>query len=306
MKLLLDQCRPNVYDGMGSVLQEKSMSNAGMNLELTASSIDQFRSLVDNIPGGVYRCATSDGWPMHFMSDAIEGVTGYPASDFLQNGVRSFASLIHPDDLPMVEDANLRGIEDKQPFEIEYRIIRADQQIVWVYEKGQGVYDAAGNVQWIDGVIFDIHERKQAADMRQQAEQQQMLIQSQAATIAELSAPLIPINDSIYIMPLIGIIDARRAEQIMSTLLEGITRTQAQTIIVDITAITLIDTHVAGVLINAAQGVRLLGASIMLTGIRPEVAQTIIGLGMRFEGIRTESSLQRAISSVLRQTINQR
>jgi rsbT co-antagonist protein RsbR len=279
---------------------------ASMSLEPNDRSVDQFRSLVDNIPGGVYRCATSDGWPMYFMSEAIADVTGYPASDFLQNKVRSFASLIHPDDLQMVEEANLRGIENKQPFEIEYRIIHADQRIVWVYEKGQGIYDAAGNVQWIDGVIFDIHERKLASQIRQQAEQQQVLIQMQAATIAELSAPLIPISDTISIMPLIGSIDDARAEQIMSTLLEGVTRTRAQTIIIDITAITLIDTHVAGVLINAAQGVRLLGASTVLTGIRPEVAQTIISLGLGFEGIRTEGSLQRAIRSVLRQPTNQR
>ena len=59
----------------------------------------QFHAVVSNIPGGVYRSSTSDGWPMVFISPVIETITGYPSSDFLQNGVRTFASIIHPDDL---------------------------------------------------------------------------------------------------------------------------------------------------------------------------------------------------------------
>ncbi len=237
---------------------------------------------------------------MVFMSDAIFAITGYPAHDFLYDGVRTFADLIHPDDLAMVEHANTKALHSKKPFEIEYRIFRADQSLAWIYEKGQGVYDEDGVARWIDGVIFDITERKHAAELQRQASQQHALIQAQAATIAELSAPLIPMSESVLVMPLIGSIDAARAEQILVALLEGITNQNVTAVIVDITGITLIDTHVAGTLINAAKGARLLGAEIILTGIRPEVAQTMVSLGVQFEGIITESTLQRGISAAMR------
>jgi rsbT co-antagonist protein RsbR len=124
--------------------------------------------------------------------------------------------------------------------------------------------------------------------------------QAQDVVIAELSTPLIPISDSVVVMPLIGAVDARRAQQVLETLLMGIGSTGADVAILDITGVPVVDTMVANGLIQAAMAVRLLGAQVMLTGIRPEVAQTLVGLGVDLRGIVTHSTLQSGIAAVLR------
>jgi PAS domain S-box-containing protein len=144
------------------------------------------------------------------------------------------------------------------------------------------------------GVAHDLTERKRAAE--EHARLQERIIQAQAATLAELSTPLIPISDHVVVMPLIGAIDSDRAQLVLETLLHGIERNHARVAILDITGVPLVDTQVAKSLITAAQAVRLLGARIVLTGIRPEVAQTLVGLGVDLGDIVTHSTLQSGIA----------
>jgi len=125
-------------------------------------SEDRYRGLVSNIPGIVYRCACDYGWTMQYISDYIEIISGYPSSDFVDNRVRTFESIIHRDDTQMDREITLDAIERKEPYENEYRIIKADGTIRWVYEKGRGVYGDDGEILWLDGAIFDITERRQA------------------------------------------------------------------------------------------------------------------------------------------------
>ncbi len=124
-------------------------------------SEEQFRTLVSNIPGVVYRCACDDAWTVNFISDNVEVVFGYPSSDFIDNRVRTFESVIHRDDTQMVRKIILDAIERKGLYDIDYRIVRADGSIRWVYEKGRGVYSDDGQVSYLDGAIFDNTERKQ-------------------------------------------------------------------------------------------------------------------------------------------------
>jgi rsbT co-antagonist protein RsbR len=98
------------------------------------------------------------------------------------------------------------------------------------------------------------------------------------------------------VMPLIGAIDSRRAQQVLETLLEGISSTRAAIAILDITGVPVVDTQVANTLLRAAHTARLLGTQVILTGIRPEVAQTLVGLGADLSSIITYASLQRGIA----------
>jgi rsbT co-antagonist protein RsbR len=102
------------------------------------------------------------------------------------------------------------------------------------------------------------------------------------------------------VMPLIGTIDTRRARQVVEALLDGIAQTRAQVAILDITGVPLVDSQVADVLVRSAQAVKLLGAQVVLTGIRPEVAQTLVGLGVDMRGIVTRSTLQSGIAFAFR------
>jgi rsbT co-antagonist protein RsbR len=115
-----------------------------------------------------------------------------------------------------------------------------------------------------------------------------------AAALEGLSTPLIPLSDTVMVMPLIGLMDSRRAQQVLDTLLHGVANAGAEIAIIDITGVSVVDTQVANVLVRAAQAVTLLDAQVMLTGIRPEVAQTLVGLGAELP-IVTRSTLQKGI-----------
>ena len=82
-------------------------------------------SLARNIPGAIYRCALDADWTMYLIGDEIERITGYPASDFVENRVRTYMSLIHPDDCDRVERDVWAAVEGGRQFELEYRLLAA-------------------------------------------------------------------------------------------------------------------------------------------------------------------------------------
>jgi PAS domain S-box-containing protein len=155
------------------------------------------------------------------------------------------------------------------------------------------IYAADGNVRFFPGFVRDRTDLVQAEAERVMLQQQ--VIDAQREALRELSTPLIPISDSAVVMPLVGTIDSSRALQIMENLLEGVANHQARITIVDITGVQVVDTQVASALIQAAQAVKLLGAEVVLTGIRPDVAQTLVHLGADMSSIKTLNSLQSGI-----------
>jgi rsbT co-antagonist protein RsbR len=128
----------------------------------------------------------------------------------------------------------------------------------------------------------------------------EVIIRSQTAAIQELSAPLIPIYRGVLVLPLIGAIDSQRAGTIMETLLDGIARQSASVVLLDITGVPVVDTSVAHHLIQSARAVRLLGAEIVLVGISPEIAQTIVQLGVNLSDIITRSDLEAGFAYALK------
>ncbi|MBW4470156.1 MAG: GAF domain-containing protein [Stenomitos rutilans HA7619-LM2] len=137
---------------------------------------EQFKTLVNNVPGAVYRAAFDDDWTIAFISDAIANLSGYPAAAFIQNQAQSFNKICHPDDLEYVNHTIRAAIAAKQPFMLEYRNIRADGQIVWVCEQGHGVYNADGKGLWLDGVVLDITALKQTEAALRRSEERLKLI----------------------------------------------------------------------------------------------------------------------------------
>ncbi|WP_160053292.1 MHYT domain-containing protein [Shewanella litoralis] len=117
----------------------------------------QFRSLITNIPGIAYRCLNVQDWPMVFISDAVESITGYPASDYLgAQPKRHFYQHVHPDDLDLIASQ----VTTDKVFTLEYRIINADGDIRWLLGYGTHVDGLDINDKWLDGFIMDITERK--------------------------------------------------------------------------------------------------------------------------------------------------
>jgi rsbT co-antagonist protein RsbR len=147
-------------------------------------------------------------------------------------------------------------------------------------------------------LVRDVTDKKQAQE--EYAALQQQIIEVQRAALQELSAPLLPISESVLVLPLIGSIDSRRAQQVMETLLEGVATYRADVAIVDITGVQVVDTQVANALIQAAQAVQLLGAQVVLTGIGPTMAQTLVSLGADLSSIVTRGNLQSGIAYATR------
>ncbi|MEP7190532.1 MAG: STAS domain-containing protein [Roseiflexaceae bacterium] len=117
--------------------------------------------------------------------------------------------------------------------------------------------------------------------------------------IRELSNPVVPIAQGVLVMPLIGIIDMERAAMLPASLLKAIEQHRAQTVIIDVTGVPLIDTQGAQTLLHAATAARLLGAETVLVGLRPELAQTIVGLGLSLAHLVTLGDLQSGVSYAL-------
>ena len=130
-------------------------------------------------------------------------------------------------------------------------------------------------------------------------------VQLQKIALQELSASLIPVFEKVSVMPLVGTIDTERAKLIMENLLEGVVKHRAEVVILDITGVPVVDTMVAHHIIQAADAVRLVGAKCMLVGIRPEIAQTIVTLGINLKDFTTTSTLQRGVEQALAWTNRQ-
>lgn len=120
--------------------------------------------------------------------------------------------------------------------------------------------------------------------------------------LQELSAPLIPVFDKITVMPLVGTIDTDRAKKIMENLLQGVVKHRSEVVLIDITGVPVVDTMVAHHIIQAAEAVRLVGAKCLLVGIRPEIAQTIVNLGINLNEIITKNSLKKGVEFALEMT----
>ncbi|EGQ25093.1 modulator protein RsbR [Sporosarcina newyorkensis 2681] len=124
----------------------------------------------------------------------------------------------------------------------------------------------------------------------------------QKIALQELSASLIPVFEKISVMHLVGTIDTERAKLIMENLLEGVVKQRAEVVLLDITGVPVVDTMVAHHIIQAADAVRLVGAKCMLVGIRPEIAQTIVTLGINLTDFSTTSTLRRGMQEALQMT----
>jgi PAS domain S-box-containing protein len=137
-------------------------------------------SMISNVGGAIYRCTADDAWTMQFISDEIEAISGYPASDFIDNAVRTFASMVLRPDRERAETTVDAAVAAGEPFRVEYRIVNADGATVWMQERGRGIYDDGGKLLYLDGFVFDNTEQKLTEEALEHAR-----AQAEAATLAK-------------------------------------------------------------------------------------------------------------------------
>jgi rsbT co-antagonist protein RsbR len=128
------------------------------------------------------------------------------------------------------------------------------------------------------------------------------VIARQQQELLELSTPVVRLWDNIVALPLIGTLDSARTQVVMQNLLEAIVQTRSDIAVIDITGVPTVDTLVAQHLLKTVAAARLMGADCIISGIRPQIAQTIIHLGVNLEDVITKATLADAFALALRRT----
>src|SRR5579871_553418 len=145
---------------------------------------------------------------------------------------------------------------------------------------------AANRIANTVGVSF-VHERER------------IILQQQEA-IRELSTPVLQVRERLLILPIIGVIDPQRARQLTEQLLRGIRSNRAKVVVIDITGVPSVDSTVANHLVQTVEAARLLGATVIITGLSPEIAQTLVTIGVDLGKMNTVGDLQGGIEQAER------
>lgn len=226
---------------------------------------------------------------------AAERTFGWTAAEAV--GKNIFHLVVPGEQIPNAHEVAASVLRSDHASSLRHENLHRDGRIITCQWYNATLRDEGGQVLGAFSQIEDVTEMLRAETALRESQEQ--LIQAQEAALRELSTPLIPLDEGVVAMPLIGAIDSVRAQQVIETLLEGVSVHHARVAILDITGVSVVDTQVANGLIRAAQAVKLLGAQVVLTGIRPEVAQTLVGLGVELTGIATRSSLRAGIQYAL-------
>src|SRR5881409_2596286 len=130
--------------------------------------------------------------------------------------------------------------------------------------------------------------------------ERERIIRQQQEAIRELSTPVLQVHDRLLILPIIGVIDPQRARQLTEQLLRGIRAHRAKVVVIDITGVAAIDASVANHLVLTVEAARLLGATVIVTGLSPEIAQTLVKIGVDLGKMTTVGDLQGGIEEAER------
>ena len=159
--------------------------------------------------------------------------------------------------------------------------------------------DALADEIWMATQLLDslgLHTVKTYQKAREE------IINRQQREMLELSTPVVKLWDGILALPMIGTLDSARTQVVMESLLQRVVETGSQIVILDITGVPTVDTLVAQHLLKTVTALRLMGADCIISGVRPQIAQTIVHLGVDLQGVTTKANLADALKLALKRT----
>lgn len=250
----------------------------------------QERLLFSIGPVVVFRWRAREGWPVEYVSPNVAALTGYPVEDFASER-RSYASVIHPDDLPQVfEEVTRHSAAGVAWFAHQpYRIVRPDGAAVWVGDYTVVLRDPDGQISHYYGYIMDISD---------QVEQLRRL-HAQERVIERLASPILRVARGVLAMPVLGELGEDRRARMTDDLLGAIAGGAAHTAILDLTGLRELDGATVDHLTRIARAVGLLGCRCVVSGFSAEAAARAVQRGVDTRALTTVATLQDALELAL-------
>ncbi len=215
----------------------------------------------------------------------LPAVTGYSDDEIEEMDPVEFVT---GSDQEAVEETITRTIEDERRNTVQAELERSDGSTV-TYELSFAPLERDGELAAIAGIGRDVSKRLE----------NERRLRELATEMRSKSMPVVEIWDGVVLTTVIGSLDTRQAEQLTEDLLEQIVEIEAAVALIDITGVGAIDTATAQHLIDTVNAVNLLGARVVITGISPEIAQTLVQLGVKLADIETQSSLMEGLRTAL-------
>jgi PAS domain S-box-containing protein len=215
-------------------------------------------------------------------------LTGYEAAEVIGRHVSMFFT--EEDTRAGLVESELSAAVREGRLETEGWRLRRDGSRFWASISIAPIRDEGGELTGFVKVARDLTERRQ----------QEELVQRQRDEILELSTPVIQVWERVIVLPLIGTLDSVRAARLTEGLLERISAELAEVVILDVSGVPAIDSGVARHLLKTVEAARLMGTASILSGVRPEIAQSIVHLGIDLDGLRSRASLKDALQLALR------
>jgi rsbT co-antagonist protein RsbR len=265
--------------------QAGSATNGGLKAGAEIS-LDQYKLLVESVRDYAIIMLDTKGRVISWNQGA-QRIKGYKAEEIIGQHASKFYTREevqsgHPEQLLA------RALADGRVEDEGWRV-RKDGTKFWADVIITALRDDSGSHRGFAKVTRDLTERKLMEER----------LERQAREILEVATPAVEVLEGVILSPLIGMLDSQRTQQLMERLLQSIVETRASIALVDITGVPAIDTQTARHLVETISAVRLLGAEVILTGLRPAIAQTLVHLGVDLSGVSTRSSLIAGVRSAM-------
>jgi len=254
-------------------------STAASPLVDKVQTSDLLHLLVDSVKDYAILLLDKDGKVLTWNAGA-ERIKGWKANEIIG---QHFSRFYAPEDIAKGKtETELKVTREEGRFEDEGWRVRKDGSRFWANVIMTALRDKNGELVGFGKVTRDLSASRAAQDK----------LKKQAQEIMEMATvPVVQVWEGIVLVPLIGMLDSQRTQQLMERLLQRVTETSSPFAVLDITGVPTIDTQTAQHLIETISAVRLLGAEVILTGVRPVIAQTLVHLGIDLSNVLTRTSL---------------
>lgn len=249
------------------------------------------QSIIENAPLLIYAVDAEGRYTV--ANRLVEAAAGKPRSELMG---RMPSEFLPGDTAARFAAQDREAMASSAPIAVEDRVEMLDGTHVFITTKF-ALRDDDGKVTGVCGISADITERVRAEEHNLRLQEQMFRVRED--TLRSISTPLLPIAPGVLVVPLVGKMTRERADLVIEALLDGISGQQARIAILDVTGMPEAGAEVTDALIRAARSVRLLGAEIVITGVRPSVARSLVQLEANLGGIVTLGTLERGVAYAL-------